>query len=392
MSNRSKIVFAVALTFCLTCLMFTALPRAFGLPAGRGRFSRLETVASLVDSRYIGEFDREAAEDAAIDAYLAETGDPYAAYYNGDEASSFKNTMSGSYVGIGIEVLADTENDEIVVISAFNGSPAMRAGVKSGDVIEAIDGVGYGAADMSKAVEYMKGVDIEKPEGTEVTLSLRRSGENVELRVAREEIDMYRIETSVVGNSLLYVRYSGFSRESAQKLAELLDGAEGGYNGVILDLRENPGGDLDAAVEVCDIFLDDGLIMYTEDKAGKRAERRASEGSCSLPLAVLVDEGSASASEVVAGCIQARGRGVVIGEKTFGKGVSQMIFFLDDDNGGEIVKITGYKNYRPDGIWLDEAVTPDIEVDSEVEMDEFGNAGFGDEDPVLKRAEEELGN
>ncbi len=311
-------------------------------------------------------------------------GDPYASYYDGESAASFQNTISGEYVGIGVEVYADTAADKVVVLAAYNGGPARRAGVKSGDVITAVDGKPVTAADMNETVEYMKGSGLASPIGTELNLSLQRGGESVELTLTREQIDLYKIESSVVGNSLLYVRYTGFSSGSAKKLGELLKGADEKYKGVILDLRENPGGNLNAAVNVCDLFLKDGLIMYTEDKNGVRTEYKADSEAVSLPLAVLVDEASASASEVVAGCIQARGRGVIIGEKTFGKGVSQMIFALGKN--GEMMKITGYKNYRPDGRWLDEAVSPDIEAVTEAEADEYGNVSYGADDAALSAA------
>lgn len=384
MSSKSKIVFTALITFSLTCLFITGLLRFFGIGPTGAAVSRFDAAARIVDGSYIGEYDREKAEDAAIRAYLAEVGDPYASYYDGESAASFQNTISGEYVGIGVEVYADTAADKVVVLAAYNGGPARRAGVKSGDVITAVDGKPVTAADMNETVEYMKGSGLASPIGTELNLSLQRGGESVELTLTREQIDLYKIESSVVGNSLLYVRYTGFSSGSAKKLGELLKGADEKYKGVILDLRENPGGNLNAAVNVCDLFLKDGLIMYTEDKNGVRTEYKADSEAVSLPLAVLVDEASASASEVVAGCIQARGRGVIIGEKTFGKGVSQMIFALGKN--GEMMKITGYKNYRPDGRWLDEAVSPDIEAVTEAEADEYGNVSYGADDAALSAA------
>lgn len=386
MSSKFKIFIAVVITFVLTSLVALSV---IGILSD-GRLYRMEAVVGIIDRQYIGEFDREAAEDAAISAYVAAIGDPYAAYYDKSSSESFQNTVTGNYVGIGIEVYADTTSGDMVVLSAYNGSPAKRAGIKSGDVITAIDGVSYGAENMTDAVLIMKGANIENPVGTELTLTVRRGDETLDIAVTRDEIDLYIIESSVVGDGILYLRYTGFSAESADKLEKLLDGADETYKGVILDLRENPGGDLDAAVDVCDLFLDDGLIMYTENKSGNRIEMSAREGSCKLPLAVLVNEGSASASEVVAGCIQARERGLIIGEKTYGKGVSQMIFKLGLDDDSEMVKVTSYKNYRPDGIWLDEAVTPDIEAESKIEIDEYGNVTFGEPDEALMKAIEEI--
>lgn len=391
MSNKSKIVFAVILTFSLTCLIFTGLFSALGISIGGGNFRRLEAVANIINRSYIGDFDREKAEDAAISAYVSSIGDPYSVFYDSESAESFRNTVDGSYVGIGIEIFSNPETKEIVVISAYDGSPAKMAGMKSGDIILAIDGKEYDSESVNEAVMYMKGIDMENPVGTELTVTVKRGEETLDLLMKREEVDLYRIEQKIVGDNLLYLRYTGFSEESAEKLGKILETADEEYNGIILDLRENPGGDLEAAVNICDMFLDDGMIMYTEDKDGNRNERYATKGSCELPLAVLVDGGSASASEIVAGCIQARGRGVIIGEKTYGKGVSQMIYSLDPGGNGDLVKITGYKNYRPDGIWLNEAVTPDIEAENNVTLDEYGNIVFDAEgDAPLAKAVEIL--
>lgn len=390
MSGKSKIVFAVLITFCVCCALFTAAVN-FLLPTSGG-FKRLNAVASVIEHSYIGDFDKKAAEDAAIEAMVASIGDPYSVYYDGESAVSFMNAVDGEYVGVGIEIYANTETKEIVVISAYDGSPAKRAGVKSGDVLYAVDSIPYSSDEINDAVSHMKGLDLENPVNTPLTLTVKRNGELIDLEMLREKVDMYKIGERVVGEDILYLRYTGFSEDSARKLGEILSSADEKYSGIILDLRENPGGDLDAAVDICDMFLDDGLIMYTEDKNGNREERKATEGKCDLPLAVLVDSGSASASEIVAGCIQARGRGVIIGEKTYGKGVSQMLFpagkSIEEDG---IIKITGLKNYRPDGIWLNEAVTPDIEVKNNASLDEYGNIVFDAQgDDALARAIEEL--
>lgn len=361
------------------------------MPMTGGSFQRLNSVAYVIDNSYIGEFDKKAAEEAAIEAYVASIGDPYSVYYDGESAVSFMNTVEGSYVGIGVEIYADPQTKEIVVISAYDGSPAKKAGMKSGDVIVAVDGVSYNSDKMNDAVSYMKGMHLDEAANTELNITVKRDDELIELKMLREEVDLYKIGEKVVGDDILYLRYTGFSAESAEKLGKIIDGADDKYKGIILDLRENPGGDLDAAIKICDMFLDDGIIMYTEDKSGNRSDKKAHAGSCKLPLAVLTDGGSASASEIVAGCIQARGRGIIIGEKTYGKGVSQMLYAVGgnaSENG--IVKVTGLKNFRPDGIWLNDAVTPDIEVKNNATLDEYGNIVFdaqGDE-PLAKAVEE----
>lgn len=372
MSSKAKILLAVLLTFSITCLMFVGIFNSLGISVWGGRFKRLEAVGRIIENRYIGDFDAEKAEDAAIDAMIATIEDPYSQYYNEDSTLSLETTISGSYKGIGIEIAADPQTGEIVVITAYYGSPAQKAGIMSGDIITAIDAVPYDASSMDDAVAYMKGVGVED-DGAEITVTVNRGGQLMDLKMKREEIDIYGIEQKSLDNGVLYLRYTGFSAESAKKLKKILDGLDETVTGIILDLRDNPGGDMDAAVDICDLFLDDGMIMYTEDKNGKRDEEYATPGSCDLPLAVLVDGGTASASEIVAGCFQARGRAVIVGEKTYGKGVSQLVCALGTDESSGILKVTSYKNYRPDGIWLNEGVTPDIEAASNPTYDKYGN-------------------
>ncbi len=388
MSGKSKVFLAVLLTFSFTCILFILVFNGLGISAWGGRFRRLEAVGRMLESRYIGDFDVREAEDAAINAMLSTIDDPYSEFYDEESTQSIETTINGSYKGIGVEVGA-AESGEIVVITAYSGGPAQRAGMKSGDVITAIDGTEYNASTMDAAVAYMRGSDSDTDK--EMAITVNRDGQTMEFKIKREEVDLYSIEQKQLEGGLLYLRYTGFSAESAEKFRNIIDGLDGSVTGIVLDLRENPGGDLDAAVELCDLFLDDGLIMYTEDKEGRRDEEYAAEGACDLPLAVLVDGGTASASEIVAGCMQARGRGVIVGEKTYGKGVSQVVCAVGPSGDDGIVKFTSYKNYRPDGIWLNEGVTPDIEAASVPALDEYGNIVFDEnEDVPLEKAVEAL--
>lgn len=391
MSNKTKIALAVLFTFSATCVLFVCIFNTLGISVGRGHFSRLETVGRIIEDKYIGEFDLKEAEDAAINAVLATIGDPYSQYYDEEESLSLHTSINGNYKGVGIEIAANTQTGEIVVISAYKGAPAHRAGVKSGDIIVAIDGVKYDSSTMDEAVNYMKGLSRGAQLDKEIVMTILRGDEYIDLSMMREEVDIYHIDQKKLDGGLLYLEYTGFSRESAQKLKDIISALDKNTTGIVLDLRENPGGDLDAAIEVCDLFLNDGMIMYTEDKNGNREEMYATKGACDLPLAILVDGGTASASEIVAGCMQARKRAVIIGEKTYGKGVSQMVCSLGSDYSSGILKVTGYKNYRPDGIWLNEAVTPDIEVESDISIDEYGNITYDAQgDEPLNRAIEEL--
>ncbi len=391
MSNKTKVALTAIITFGLTCVLFISAFNVLGINIGGGKFGRLEQVADIIENSYIGECDWEKLEDEAISAMVAAVDDPYSAYYDPESALSLMSSIEGNYVGVGIEVAVYSQTNEIVVISSFSGSPARKAGVKSGDILYKIDGVEYDGATLDDAVSYMKGVNMPAPEGTTLTITVKRGDEVLDLELTREAIDIYNIERRDLDGGLVYLRYPGFTSESAANLKGIVNSFGEDVKGIILDLRENPGGDLDASIEVCDLFLDDGLIMYTEDKAGNRQEYEASAGSCQLPMAVLVDGGSASASEIVAGCMQARGRAVIIGEKTYGKGVAQAVCRIGGNENGGLLKLTTLKNYRPDGVWLNEGVTPDIEVENDPNLNEYGDIVFDEkEDAPLAKAVEEL--
>ena len=157
--------------------------------------------------------------------------------------------------------------------------------------------------------------------------------------------------------------------ENLEKFAYSNDKLCKSVKGIVLDIRNNPGGDFDSAIELCDLFLDDELIMYTVDKDGKRKDYYAKSGKCDLPLAIMVNGASASASEIFAGALQANGRAVIVGDKTYGKGVSQTIQYVNPkDPSAGIVKFTVCKNYTPDGKWINESIIPDVKVTSESEI------------------------
>ncbi|MDO4562937.1 MAG: S41 family peptidase [Clostridia bacterium] len=360
MNGKLKIVLTVLVTFAITVTGCFAL-----MPASS--FSELNRVVKIIEDNYAGEYDPEDAETAAINGVLEYIGDPYAEYYSPEEAASFYEMVSGVYVGIGIEIAFDRESDEIIVVGAFEDSPAYNAGVQPLDRIIRIDGQEYGAADGDKAVSYMRGRHLEDPVGTLVTLTVLRDGAEIEINTMRENINMYPVKGETMGENgqIAYFRYSGFETDSYAKLLDEIDKViTETTDSIILDLRSNPGGDFDVAIDVCDIFLEKGAhIMYTMDRSERKKEYVSMCDGITLPMAVLVNGGSASASEIVAGSLQANGRAKVIGSVTYGKGVSQSLFPLSGTPAGSLLKLTTLKNYRPDGICIDdEGISPDIVV------------------------------
>ncbi len=315
---------------------------------------------SIIDSSYVGEYSFKKCEESAINGILEALGDDYAAYYDEKNAKETMQMIEGHYIGIGIEVLANFDKGYIEVMSAFEDSPADRAGIKSGDLIKSIDGTLYKATDMTDAVFYMKGISIESPLDKAIEIVLIRNGEEFSVKLYRAEIDMYKVTHKIIDN-ICYIRYSGFTIQSQKALEDIVQNLESSVVGIVIDVRNNPGGEFNSAINLCDLFLDDGMIMYTVDKNGKKTEYLAKQGSSMLPLAILVNGSSASASEIFAGSMQARERAVIVGEKTYGKGVSQTVRYLNPVDPGEgALKLTTCKNFTPDGKWINECITPDI--------------------------------
>lgn len=363
MKNKTKILLAILITFVLT-LSLCSFSTVRILSRYNYPFEKLGKVMSIIDSSYVGEYSTEKCEESAINGILQALGDDYAAYYDEENAKETMQMIEGHYIGIGIEVLANFDKGYIEVMSAFEDSPADRAGIKSGDLIKSIDGTLYKATAMADAVFYMKGISVEKPLDKPIELVLIRNGEEFCVKLHREEIDMYKVTHRIIDN-ICYIRYSGFTIESQKTLESIVQNLESSVEGIVIDVRNNPGGEFNSAINLCDLFLDDGVIMYTVDKNGKKTEYLAKKGSSELPLAVLVNGASASASEIFAGSMQARGKAVIVGEKTYGKGVSQTVRYLNPvDRGEGALKLTTCKNFTPDGKWINECITPDIVLEN----------------------------
>lgn len=364
MKKFSKPLLTVLITFSLTVLVgFFALFAFFqscNIP-----FKKLVKIGAIIDELYVGEYDEKQMEENAINAVIEALGDKYAVYYDEENAKETMQLLDGYYVGIGVEVFANTQKNAIEVISAYEDSPADKAGIKSGDLIIKVDDTVYTAKNVADAISYMKGAG-EAELNKELSIELERDGERFTVKLKREKINMYKVTSKII-DGICYIRYSGFTQNSEKELEKVINSLDKDkVKGIVLDIRNNPGGDLGSAISACDLFLDDGMIMYTTDKNGKKKEYLATKGASALPLALLVNSSSASASEILAGSLKDRGRAIIVGEKTYGKGVTQTIRYINpfDETEGA-VKITTYKNFTPKGIWINEGVTPDIVVKGE---------------------------
>lgn len=288
---------------------------------------------------------------------LRDSDDPYALFYSPEGYRSFQELTAGQFSGIGVWL--KTKNRRLEIVSVLPSTPAKAAGLKHGDIIEAIDGVDVGNLSTDQAVDRIKG-----PEGTKVELELNRTGKTVKLAIKRSSIELPNLLARMTASRLGYIRLYGFARGAGRQVRRQVDHLRSeGAEGLVLDLRDNGGGLFSEAVDVASVFIEDGPIVSYQEKAEPDVVYNA-EGDAfeDLPLVVLVNEGSASASEIVAGAIQDRDRALVVGTRTYGKGSVQEVVPLRD---ASALKLTTAAYVTPDGTDIDgEGVAPDVVVDA----------------------------
>ncbi|MFO7632549.1 MAG: S41 family peptidase, partial [Caldilinea sp.] len=304
----------------------------------------------------------EDATYAAIRGVLNRLNDPNTAFMSPDEADFFRTNLQGSFEGIGARVDWDMTFDTVRIVEPFENQPAWKAGVKRDDLVTHVDGESIIGTDVTSAVEKIRG-----PKGTTVVLTIVRLGEEkpFDVEVVRDRIEIPTIEADVVGGDIAYIRLNSFNENAGKMVRDAVKAAlEKEPSALIFDLRGNPGGLLRQAVDVTGIFLPKGETVLIERFADGREETYETEEepvSVDLPMVVLVNEGSASASEIVAGAIQAQKRGQIVGATTFGKGSVQLPQTLSD---GSILRVTIARWFTPDDRTIDGAgLEPDIVVE-----------------------------
>lgn len=321
---------------------------------------KLEAINGLIDRFYLYEEEVEEKEliDGIYAGYVAYLGDVYSAYYSVDETKEFNELLEGSYCGIGVMMSMNYDTGEVTFIECYEGSGAYDSGVLVNDILVEVDGEDIAGMDLSAISAKVKG-----EEGTTVKIKVKRDNEYKEFEIVRKMIEYPCVEYEVLEGNIGYIVLSDFEGSSVSQFEKAYEELkEQGVQGLIIDLRNNPGGLITAVSEILNHFVpDDGLIVYTENKYGRRNELYATtESYCMVPFAVLVNGESASASEIFAGAVQSHDSGTVIGTTTFGKGLVQQIFSLND---GSSVKLTIEKYFTPSGEDIHGVgITPDIEV------------------------------
>lgn len=308
--------------------------------------AKLQALAETIDKYFfLHEVTDEEMRDGMYKGLLASLGDPYSEYYTAEELSSLMQDSEGIYYGIGAYVQLDEDTGLPKISGVIAGSPAEEANLRADDLIYEIDGTSTYGLNLTEAVALIKG-----PEGTEVKITLIREGESdyVKKTLTRRRVESPTVEFSMLEDDMAYIQVVEFDDVTVDQFADALAMAKGSAaKGIILDLRGNPGGNLRAVVDMCNMILPEGMIVYTEDKYGNREEYKSDgEHELELPLVVLVDMNSASAAEIMAGAIKDYGIGTLVGTTTFGKGIVQQIMSFRD---GSAIKITISAYYTPNG-------------------------------------------
>lgn len=325
---------------------------------------KLSVLKGLIDENYIGDVDEEALEEGIYKGYIQGLEDPYSVYYNEEETKDLYETTEGEYSGIGAVLSQDLESGVITLVQIYEDSPAAKAGLKDNDILTKVGDIEVTGMDLSEVVTYIKG---EK--GTDVDLTVLRGedAEEITVTATRDTVEAQTVKYEMLEGQIGYLSVSEFDSVTYAQYEEALNELTAqGMTGLIVDLRNNPGGNLNTVCEMLDLVLPKGTIVYTEDKDGKRETATSDdEHQINVPMVVLVNGNSASASEIYAGAIQDYGIGKIVGTQTYGKGVVQQIFDLGD---GTSVKLTIAEYFTPNGRSIDgEGITPDVEVEYEAD-------------------------
>jgi carboxyl-terminal processing protease len=346
-------------------------------------------VMRRVKQDYVEPVDDSVLLDSAIRGMVSDL-DPHSQFLDAGEYRDIRISTTGSYTGIGIEVY--DKDGVILVITPMPGSPAARSGLRSGDQIIAVDGVAVEADKLRQTIGRMRG-----RAGSKISITVLRGEEAIIHEMRREVIRVASVHHELLGPAYGYARVSQFSETTARELSRAIDSMQDDSNGLltglVLDLRNNPGGVLDAAVDVSDLFLDSGVIVSAEGRtADSRFRRSAHRGDVldGAEMIVLVNQGSASASEIVAGALQDHGRAAVVGTATFGKGLVQTVMPLSK---GRAIKLTTSRYFTPSGDSIHESgITPDVYVEDTPGFPDLSLTGMVDreQDGQLLAAVERL--
>jgi len=325
--------------------------------------AKMQEILSILEFHSVNEFDIEVMTEAMFIGFLFGVGDPYTSYMNRETLAAFRESTEGRYAGIGVRVQIDQTDNRIQILQVFPGGPSYIAQLEPGDKIIKVDGVEVSSLNFEDAVSMMRGTP-----GTRVTLTILREFNNqtFEREIVRDEVEVPTVEHRMIEAGIGYIRITSFDRQTYPQFMQALSNlTQQGMQGLVIDVRNNPGGLLDSVVRITNELIPEGTVVYTVDSRGNRDISRSNDRQLNIPLAILVNENSASASEVLAGAVQDTNSGVLVGNQTFGKGVVQSLFPLSDGSG---IKVTIARYYTPGGYSIHgEGLLPDILIPTDRE-------------------------
>ncbi len=359
-----------------------------------GKLLKINQVLSLLKDDFYFDVDENKLTDYALAGMAVATDDPYTNYYSSEQFGRYLGSSENSYIGIGVVIGIADDGESIKVVSVMENSPGENAGLLAGDIILEINGEKPESGNLNSAADKLKGNDI----GSEVMLKVRRGNEKLNITVHKDSIEKDTVTSKLLSDSIGYIRISAFDRRnSADKnsedtydefKAEIDSMQQQGIKKLVLDLRDNPGGDVKVVSEIADYILPKGVITYTEDKHGKRDYIYSDENCIDMDMAVLVNGSSASASEILTGALKDYNKAKVVGTKTYGKGIVQTIFHLKDGSG---ISITTSKYYTPNGVCIHGiGIEPDYNVPLPEGIKKQSYLLEYDEDTQLQKAVEIL--
>ncbi len=371
--QRKNTLLIIFLTFAVTSALYLSahiLVPSFGnaldnivsfITPGFESGGKMGEVQNIIGNSFMGNPDKEKLETKALKAYVGALDDPYSEYFTKEEFESLSGQLTGNYKGIGIEVTLNDDN-LISIVNAYKNAPAAKAGIMPQDIITAVDGIQVNGDNYNEAISMIRG-DGEYGKKDTVILTIKRQEETFDTKVTRTEVSMQTVDSRMIDQSIGYVSLSNFAEESHKDFELAVNSLiSSGAKSLIIDLRNNPGGMLTTVVSIADFLLPKGTILTIKGKSTPPEVYYSDEECIDLPMYVLINGSSASASEVLAGALSDHKRAILVGEKSFGKGVVQTMYNL---SGGDALKITTAKYYTPNDVCID---GKGIEPDHKVEM------------------------
>lgn len=344
------------------------------------QFDKLLEIMDLADEEFYEEVDQAAMLEGAAAGMLSALGDPYTFYYSAEDYASLWEDDEGEYAGVGIQISASYVTGICTISRVFDNGPAKEAGVHKGDILYRVEDLMVDAFNLQDAVDIMRGTP-----GTDVEVTFLRDGEEITFTLTRAQVNVNRIDSMMLEDGIGYIYLYEFAGDCAVKFEEALNSLiSEGAKGIIIDLRDNPGGWVDDAEAIGDLFLDAGTLCYLEYKSGDRYYYTTKDGKADVELVVLVNEHSASSSEILTGALQDRAGATVVGVQSYGKGIVQIVTPISDDGSGLQMTVAQY--FTPNGNAVHKiGITPDVEIP--LPEGDNGMYQFGDtSDPQLSRA------